>query len=98
VAEYARAAGVKVSDLYSGKQALVRKGVVADSAYGAGKEIPETTARRFVPVKVVNDGFRVGTAVACQIRYPSGVMIECSGLPPARWITAVVGGQGYVPT
>jgi len=90
LAEYARSAGVSASELYSGKQSLVRKGVVPGRKR---EELPndEPTAGEFVPIQVVPSSFRSAPMSGCQIRHPSGVIIECAELPPTGWILALMG-------
>jgi hypothetical protein len=94
LAEYARQAGVNVSELYSGKQSLVRKGVVAGRKSRQATEESDAAAGEFVPIQV-RAGFRSGLPT-CQIRHPSGLVIECSGLPPIAWIAALLGGVNDV--
>jgi hypothetical protein len=52
-----------------------------------GDEVP---AGEFVPIQMAGVFRSSGTAV-CQIRHPSGVVIECLSFPPVTWITAVLG-------
>ena len=94
LAEYARQAGVKVSELYSGKQSLVRKGVVAGGRPRQATGESDAAAGEFVPIQV-RPGFR-SSPPTCQIRRPSGWVIECSILPPIAWVAALVGGVNDV--
>jgi hypothetical protein len=45
----------------------------------------------------VAPSFGGGSEPACQISHPSGVVIECSSLPPAAWVTALLSGASDVP-
>jgi len=95
LAEYARQAGVDVGEIYSGKQSLVRKGVIAARVRQGDTEGDEVPAGKFVPIQMAG-GFRSSGTPVCQIRHPSGVVIECSSFPPITWITAVLGGGSDV--
>jgi hypothetical protein len=96
LAQYARETGVAVNDIYSGKQALVRKGVIPGRVCRDEREDDEMAAGGFVAVHVA-PRFGSGNFSACQIRHPSGVVVECSSLPPASWVTALLSGAGDVP-
>jgi hypothetical protein len=97
LAQYAREAGVAVNEIYSGKQSLVRKGVIPGRVRADDREGEEMSAGGFVAVHVA-PGFGGGrSAPACQIRHPSGVVVECSSLPPAAWVTALLSGASDVP-
>jgi len=91
LAEYARSVGMSASDLYSGKQSLVRKGVIPGRQREADQQSDEATTGQFVPIQVVPSSFRSARVSGCQIRYPSGVIIECAELPPTGWILALMG-------
>lgn len=91
LAQYARETGVAVSEIYSGKQSLVRKGVIPGRVRVDDREDEERPTGGFVAVHVA-PGFGSGNSPACQIRHPSGVVVECSSLPPATWVTALLSG------
>jgi hypothetical protein len=95
LAQYARATGVAVNEI-SGKQALVRKGVIPGRVRVAEREDEEMPAGGFVAVHVA-PRFGSGNSPTCQIRHPSGVVVECSSLPPAAWVTALLSGASDVP-
>jgi hypothetical protein len=96
LAEYARQAGVDAGEIYSGKQSLVRKGVIAARVRrGDSEGDEEVPTGKFVPIQMVG-GFRSSGTPVCQIRHPSGVVIECSSFPPVTWITAVLSGGSDV--
>lgn len=96
LAQYARETGVAANGLYSGKQSLVRKGVIPGRARVDEREDKEMPAGGFVAVHVA-PRFGGGSTPACQIRHPSGVVVECSSLPPAVWVTALLSGASDVP-
>lgn len=95
LAKYARQAGVDVGEIYGGKQSLVRKGVIAARVRRDDSENDEAPVGKFVPVQLMS-GFRSGGTPACQIRHPSGVVIECLSFPPIAWISAVLSGGSDV--
>jgi hypothetical protein len=96
LAQYARETGVAVNEIYSGKQSLVRKGVIPGRVRVDEREGEEMPAGGFVAVHMA-PRFESGGSPACQIRHPSGVVVECSSLPPAAWITALLSGASDVP-
>ena len=96
LAQYARETGVAVNELYSGKQSLVRKGVIPGRVRVDEREDEEMPAGGFVAVHVA-PRFGGGSTPTCQIRHPGGVVVECSSLPPAAWVTALLGGARDVP-
>src|SRR2546427_390174 len=83
LAEYARSFSVDVKELYSAKQALQRKGVLA--ARAAGEESEEAQLGDFVAVQVVTPTAAPTPTSVCRICHPSGLVIECSSWPPAAW-------------
>ena len=96
LAQYARQNGVAVSEIYSGKQSLVRKGVIPGRVRVDEREDEPMPAGGFVAVHMAPQ-FGSGNSPACQIRHPSGVVVECSSLPPAAWVTALLSGASDVP-
>ena len=97
LAQYARETGVAVNEIYSGKQSLVRKGVIPGRVRVDERGDEEMPGGGFVAVHMT-PRFGNGSFPACQIRHPSGVVVECSSLPPAAWITALLSGASDVPT
>jgi hypothetical protein len=91
--DYAAKTGTDVRRLYELRRRLVRKG-----AFGA---LPRRKVRRsrkegaFVHVRVVPAAAANGAAVACRLVHPGGWVLECDGLPPASWITAVLTGGAH---
>ena len=96
LAQYARQTGVAVNEIYSGKQSLVRKGVIPGRVRVDEREDEERPTGGFVAVHVA-PRFGSGNSPACHIRHPSGVVVECSSLPPATWVTALLSGVSDVP-
>jgi hypothetical protein len=94
LSEYARQAGIKVSEIYSVKQSLVRKGVFAGRTANLVEPPMQAMAGEFVAVQV-SGGFSTH-APSCQIRHPSGMVIECSSLPPIAWVRGLLGGVSDV--
>ena len=96
LAQYARETGVAVSEIYSGKQSLVRKGVIRGRVRVDEREDEEMPAGGFVAVHIA-PRFGSGNSPSCQIRHPSGLVVECLSLPPAAWVTALLSGASDVP-
>jgi len=94
LSEYARQVGIKVSEIYSVKQSLVRKGVFAAKESDLAHPSPQAMAGEFVAVQV-RGGF-TASSPSCQIRHPSGVVIEFSSLPPIPWLQGLLGGVSDV--
>jgi hypothetical protein len=84
--EYASAYDVDVRDLYTGKAALLKKGVLARS--------PAAEKSDFVPVRVTSRAI----STACRLSHPSGWSIECASLPDAAWVLTVLRGRADDPT
>ena len=85
-----------VNEIYSGKQSLVRKGVIPGRVRVDEREDKEMPSGGFVAVHVAPH-FGSGSTPVCQIRHPSGAVVECSSLPPATWVTALLSGASDVP-
>jgi hypothetical protein len=86
--------GLQVHQLYHLRRSLVRKG-----AFGA---LPRRKARKsnkagaFVPVRVVPAvSAPQGVSMSCRLVHPSGWILECDGLPPALWVSAVLAGDSH---
>lgn len=94
LAEYARSFDLDVKELYSAKQALVRKGAFA--ARVTEEPEREATQGSFVPVHV-SPRRAAPTTTACRIHHPSGLVIECTSLPPVSWIAALLARGSDVP-
>jgi hypothetical protein len=77
--EYAGAYGLDVKELYNGKAQLMRKGVLAESA---------SRSNKFLPVEIAPSA--VTEREGCRIVHSSGWTIECTSLPDAAWIAALV--------
>jgi hypothetical protein len=92
--EQAATLGLEVGRLYEIRRRLVRKG-----AFGP---LPRRKTRKprkpdaFVPVRVAPaEPTPRGTSVTCRLMHPGGWVLECDGLPPARWIAAVLAGEPH---
>ena len=92
--EYAAKIGQDVQQLYELRRRLVRKGVFGP--------LPRRKARKsrkegaFVSVRVVPAApIPSGTSVTCRLVHPGGWVLECDGLPPASWISAVLAGGAH---
>jgi hypothetical protein len=94
LAEYARSFDLDVKELYSAKQALVRKGVFA--ARVTEETEPEAAQGSFVPVHV-SPRRSAPTTMVCRIHHPSGLVIECTSLPPVSWVAALLSRGSDVP-
>jgi hypothetical protein len=95
LAEYARSFDLDVKELYSAKQALVRKGVIASRA--VGDPVDEAQPGDFVPVQVAPSSSSTSSTAVCRIRHPSGLVIECASFPPVSWLAALLPGASDVP-
>jgi hypothetical protein len=85
--EYASAYGLDVKDLYNGKAQLVKKGLLPSRT-------PAPEQSDFVPVRVTLP--RGGSM--CRLTHPSGWTIDCSVLPDAAWISALMHASADAPT
>jgi hypothetical protein len=91
--EYAARFGLDVRQLYQLRKPLVRKGALGPARRAAKEPLVANKASAFLPVRVVPAAPTPGsTAVACRLVHPSGWVLECDGLPPASWISAVLTG------
>jgi hypothetical protein len=92
--EYAARIGLDVRMLYQLRKPLVRKGALGPVRRASKEAPPAEKVSAFLPVRVVSAAPGPGrTAVACRLVHPSGWVLECDGLPPASWVTAVLGGS-----
>jgi hypothetical protein len=92
--DYAAKIGLDVQQLYELRRRLVRK--------GAFEPRPRRKARKsrkegaFLPVRVVPAApVPSSTSVTCRLVHPGGLVLECDGLPPAAWISAVLAGGAH---
>jgi len=85
--EYASAYGLDVKDLYNGKAQLVKKGLLPSRT-------PAPERSDFVPVRV---SLPRGGSI-CRLTHPSGWTIDCSALPDAAWISALMRASADAPT
>ena len=91
---YAVQKGLNLGQLYDLRRRLVRKG--AFGAQPPRKPRKSRKASAFVPVRVVSAAAVPGhSSIRCRVLHPSGWVLECDGLPPASWVTAVVTGGAH---
>jgi hypothetical protein len=84
LAQYCRDAEIKVQDLYSARQQLMRKGVLPVS-----EGSPRSDRRRdFLPVRVAAPS-SASLGMVCRLRHPSGWLIECASWPDGTWLAGV---------
>jgi hypothetical protein len=92
--DYAAKIGLDVRQLYELRRRLVRKG-----AFGSPPRRKARKSRKegaFLPVRVVPVApGPSNTSVTCRLVHPGGWVLECNGLPPASWISAVLAGGAH---
>jgi hypothetical protein len=94
--DYAASIGLDVQMLYQLRKPLVRKGALGPVRRASKEEPTAEKVSAFLPVRVVSAAPGSGsTAVACRLVHPSGWVLECDGLPPAPWVTAVLAGEAH---
>lgn len=86
-AEYCRSFDLNVSEWYTVKQTLTRKGVIA----GRTKSEEEEKSAGFAPVRIVPSAS--SSTVACRIRHPSGWTIELPAVPESSWLKDLMAGE-----
>lgn len=84
--QYCRERDLKINQFYWVKRGLIRKGVIAVRRRGERDK-----SAGFVPVRIAASA--TGGSVACRIRHPLGWTIECTSLPEASWMSALVSGE-----
>jgi hypothetical protein len=90
--QYCRERDLKFHQWMWVKRGLIRKGVID----GARRTKKSKTAG-FAPVRIAAATRAMPTAAAatgCRIRHPSGWTIECVDYPAARWLSALLSGEG----
>ena len=94
--EYAARIGLDVRMLYQLRKPLVRKGALGPVRRTSKEEPTAEKVSAFLPVRVVSVAPSPGSAtMACRLVHPNGWVLECDGLPPASWVTAVLGGVAH---
>src|SRR6185312_5356163 len=95
--EYAARHGLDVQKLYQLRKPRIRKGALGPVR---GESQEAHTASAWLPGRVVSAAPTPGScAVACRLVHPNGWVLECDGLPPARWVTAVLAaGDAHAAT
>jgi len=97
--EYASRFGLDVQRLYQLRKPLVRKGALGPvhSQLRESRGVDKTSG--FLPVRIVSSSPAASSAsVTCRLVHPSGWVLECGGLPPAAWMTAVLSGGAHAAT
>jgi hypothetical protein len=84
LAQYCRDAEIKVQDLYSAKQQLMRKGALPV----AGASPRPDKRSDFLPVRVAAPA-SASSGIVCRVRHPSGWLIECVSWPEGAWLAEV---------
>ena len=97
LAEYSRTFELDVKELYNTKRTLVHRGVLAGSTSGEDAAAKAVQATDFVPVQVTPRHPPTPSTAVCRIHHPSGLMIECTSLPPASWLAVLLSGARDVP-
>lgn len=96
LAQYCRTQGLNAQSLYNISAQLRRKNIRPDGAVAVVARKPEPE-RRFVAVRVEPVvGGRAGGV--CRLQHRSGWMIECTELPAASWLQALVQGGDRAAT
>jgi hypothetical protein len=92
LADYAKARGLVIRELYDGLASLRRKGVVPRSGRRA--------RNKFVAVRVASEEAlpRVSTMAVCRIVSREGYVIECVQWPPANWLAGLARNAADVAT
>ncbi len=86
--------GLEVHQLYQLRRSLVRKGAFGPLQRRKARKSNKVGA--FVPVRVVSaTPTQKSSVVCCRLVHPSGWVLECDGLPPASWISAVLAGDSH---
>jgi len=94
--EYAGRFGLDVQKLYQLRKPLVRKGAIGPARRETKEPHTADKASAFLPVRVVSAApIQGSTAMGCRLVHPSGWVLECDGLPPASWVTAVLAGGAH---
>lgn len=87
-AEYCRQKDLNFNQWYWQRRNLMRKGVISGPAKGTKAQVNQRKAKApgFAPVRIAPP------VAACRVHHPSGWVIECAGLPPTQWLSALVTG------
>jgi DNA-binding CsgD family transcriptional regulator len=95
--QYAKTVGISIKALYQARRRVARKAALNTSGQIKSAARPSRT-QTFVPVRVVPSGqescdAKVGSpTLSCRVTHPSGWTIECSTLPSAAWVAAIMAG------
>ncbi len=83
VKAYAQSEGLKVTDLYSGKQELRRKGM----------SVGEPSRAHFVRARIATDADG-GEAMLCRVRLPNGCVVEFRCAPRGQVLPSILEAVG----
>ena len=92
--DYARAAGIRVGNLYEARRTLRSKGIVARGPSSAIAPRP-SPPQQFIPVQVIGPANKPmemkRTEAVCRLRHPdTGWVIECSVYPELSWVRGLL--------
>ncbi len=90
LAQHCRAQGLNAQSLYNISSQLRRKSIRPDKAMAVTARKP-ASGGRFVSVQVSQAAIGQGGGI-CRLHHRSGWMIECTDLPEASWLQALVQG------
>jgi hypothetical protein len=85
LAQYCRAQGLNVQNLYNLRHRLLRKRRVSPVT----KKPKRSGPGRFVAVRVAPESVPASTACRLQLK---GWVIECASLPPTAWLSGLISG------
>ncbi len=86
--QYYRDHGLSLYTLYNVRRRLIQKGVIPRRRSG---RTAAAKPGKFIAVRIAAPSPGV-TAPTCRLRHPSGWVIECTSLPDAQWLSALMAG------
>lgn len=91
--EYARAYGIAVTRLYSGKAQLVKKGVLASKAPKPAADT-DPVIDRFIAVRMEEPtaAVRASATPLLRVLHARGHVLEFGSWPPVELLAALIGG------
>jgi len=89
IAEYARSFELDLSELYSARHRLVKKGVLSGRPR-ASKSKDTGRAGEFVAVRLAPPTLPSTSGYVCRIRHRTGLVIECVSWPSSAWVHALM--------
>jgi hypothetical protein len=91
LSEYCRRNDLRVEEWYQVRRQMVQKGLMTRTQGGGRRNRSRPPVTAFAPVRLTAAP-PAAAATPCLIRHPSGWMIECTSLPAASWLNALVVG------